>query len=166
MCVFKCSRWALKMCTITTVDSEHPCHLSSSSFSFCHSGPAWVLEFHISNVLQYTVLPICCLSFAICFWDSDTLLRVSDVCSFLLSPIPLRGCPSIYLLIHQLMDIYLGCFQIYIFLICLHYVLVFLLVAVDQTSFSGTKVYLPCREIYPIIPKYLGRLLILVLLTK
>lgn len=64
---------------------------------------------------------------------------------------------SLNLSTHSPADGYLsGLLPDIFFLICLHYVLVFLLVAIDQTPFSGTKVYLPCREIYLIIPKYLG----------
>lgn len=163
--MLKCSHWILQMCMITTVDTEHPCHLSSSSFSLCHSRPAWVLEFHVSNVLQYRALPICRLSFAICFRDSDTLLACVR-CLFLPTKSHSLAWLSLNVSTHSPADGQLGRFQIFFFLICLHFVLVFLFVAIDQTPFLVQKFIWPVVRLYPIIPKYLGRLLILVLLTK
>lgn len=91
------------MCVITTADTEHPCHLRQ--FLQLRFVLQWTsLGLRISHQQCSTVYRPFHLASFICHMLRR--LRHCCVCQtfvpFLLSPIPLCGCPSICLLVHQL----------------------------------------------------------------
>lgn len=142
-CTVSCIRGVLQMCVITTADTEHPCHLrqflqlwfvlqrTSLGLRIPHQQCSTVYNpFHLASFICHML----------------RRLRHCCVCQmfvpFLRSPIPLCGCPSICLLVHQLTanQAVSKLFNLYFVLFC------FLFVIFDQTLFLVQKVYPPCLQ--------------------